>query len=186
MQMDAQMLKPDDFYMEVVSEESTSIFSAFKRFTCGKSEIDKYFHESAGRDPQNVCYVYRNKSNGDIVGLATLCCSGIIMNDPVLVQLVPAIKIDYFAVSVDYQDLMFPGSEPGEHFHFSDAFFSELLLCAANISQDTVGANFVILYAVEDAVYFYKRNLFNEFKEYMKREQYRYLDGCVPMFMRLS
>ena len=67
--------------------------------------IDKYFHDDVMTDAKNVCYVFRNQKNGDIVGLAALCCSGINLDDHDLVELIPAVKIDYFAVSERYQDM---------------------------------------------------------------------------------
>lgn len=106
-------LMPDDFYMEVVSEDSASIFSDF---SCGNTEIDKYFQNKAQGDSQKVCYAYMCKQDKSAVGFATLCCSGINIDDHNLVQLAPAMKIDYFAVSEKYQDVLFPGSDVEEHF----------------------------------------------------------------------
>lgn len=181
--MEVQLMNPTDLCMEVVSEDSASIFSAF---SCGNEEIDKYFREKAAVDAQNVCYLYRNKVNGDVIGAAALCCSGVNVGNNVLVQLIPAIKIDYFAISVAYQDVRFPGSEPSDHFYISDAFLCELIKEIEYISEQYVGAKFIILYSVPDATHFYDRNKFGEFATYMKPEQYMYLEGCKPMFMALS
>ena len=86
------------FYMEVVSEESASIFSSF---SCGNEVIDKYFREKTESDSA-VCYVYRNAENQDIVCAAAICCSGINMGNDRSQQLMPAVKIDYFAISEKY------------------------------------------------------------------------------------
>ena len=180
--MELRELMPDDFYMEVGSEDSTSIFSDF---SCGNEEIDKYFHSIAQNDTQKVCYVYMCKQDKSVVGLATLCCSGINVDDHDLVQLAPAMKIDYFAVSEKYQDMLFPGTSVEEHFYISDAFLSELISEAHKISESYIGADFIILYSVPDAHHFYLRNLFKDFLEYMKPENGRYLEGCIPMFMSL-
>ena len=92
----------NECHMEAVSNESAFIFS---EFTCGNPSIDKYFHDDVMTDAKNVCYVFRNQKNGDIIGLAALCCSGINLDDHDLVELIPAVKIDYFAVSEKYQDI---------------------------------------------------------------------------------
>lgn len=173
-------LKSDDFYMEVVSKDSASIFSSF---SCGNEEIDKYFREKAADDAEKVCYAYRCKQDESAIGFATLCCSGININHLKLVKLAPAMKIDYFAVSEKYQDMRFPGSDEQEHFYISDAFLCELIRTAINISDVYIGAGYIILYSVPDAVHFYERNRFETFTEYMKPENERYLEGCTPMYM---
>lgn len=175
-------LKPDDFYMEVVFKDSASIFSSF---SCGNEEIDKYFRTEAINDTEKVCYAYRCKRDESAIGFATLCCSGININDLKLVKLAPAMKIDYFAVSERYQDMRFPGSNEEDHFYISDAFLCELIRNAVTISESYVGAGFIILYSVPDAVHFYERNGLETFEEFMKPENERYLEGCTPMYMPL-
>ena len=178
--MGMQGLAQDDFYMEAVSEDSASIFSDF---SCGNDEIDRYFREQAKGDRQKVCYAYRCRHDKNVVGLATLCCSGINIDSYNLVQLMPAMKIDYFAVSEKYQDMPFPDSNPDDHFFVSDAFLSELINEAHNISTNCIGASCIILYSVPDAVHFYERNEFEQFRNYMKPENSRYLEGCEPMYL---
>lgn len=169
--------------MEVVSDESASIFSGF---TSGSPEIDRYFREAAAVDLRNVCYAYRNQENGDVIGLAALCCSGINLNNAGLVELIPSIKIDYFAVSEKYQDIELSESDdPEDHYYVSDAFLCLLIKEIRTITESYLGATHIVLYSVPEAVHFYKRNLFCDFKEFMKPEQYRYLDGCKPMYMAL-
>lgn len=181
--MNAQDINPDYFYMEAVSKNSASIFSAI---ACGNSEIDKYFHENVQYDAQNVCYAYINGENGDVIGLATLSCSGINIDSHNLIELIPAVKIDYFAVSEKYQDIDISGSSnPEDKYYISDAFLCLLIQEIRNISESYIGATHIILYSVPDAIHFYERNLFLDFEEYMKPEQYGYLEGCKPMYMPL-
>lgn len=181
--MDEIKIDLNNCCMEVVSEESASIFSGF---TSGNPEIDKYFQEKAASDSRNVCYAFCNQENGDVIGLAALCCSGINLDDAKLVELIPSIKIDYFAVSEKYQDIELSGSDdPEERYFVSDAFLSFLIKEIREITESYLGATHIVLYSVPDAVHFYKRNLFCDFEEFMKPEQYRYLDGCKPMYMAL-
>ena len=180
--MDVQAANPTDFCMEVVSEDTASIFSGF---VCGNEEIDQYFREQAQKDVQNVIYLYRNKINGDVIGAAAICCSGINVGGKALMQLIPAIKIDYFAIMESYHGLRFPGTEEEERFHYSDAFLCELVHEIHKIAERFVGARFIVLYSVPEAVRFYKRNLFSEFMDYMGAEQHGYIEGCEPMYMAL-
>lgn len=179
--MEVHNAKKEDFCMEVVSEDSTSFFSAF---SCGNAEIDKYFREEAQHDMQNVCYAYRNKANNDVVGAAAVCCSGINFGNENSVQLIPAIKIDYFAVSEKYQGINFPGAEE-ECFHVSDAFLCDLIREISTISEFYIGAAYILLYSVPGAFKFYDRNHFEKFEDYMKPESRLYLEGCIPMYMPL-
>ena len=170
------------FYMEVVSEESASIFSSF---SCGNEVIDKYFREKTESDSA-VCYVYRNAENQDIVCAAAICCSGINMGNDRSQQLMPAVKIDYFAISEKYQDVPFPGTDIEEHFYISDAFLCELVKEIGKIAESYVGAEYIVLYSVPDAVHFYQRNHFLEFEKFMTPEHRTFLDGCTPMYMAFS
>ena len=173
----------NECHMEAVSNESASIFS---EFTCGNPSIDKYFHDDVMTDAKNVCYVFRNQKNGDIIGLAALCCSGINLDDHDLVELIPAVKIDYFAVSEKYQDIDVSNSNnPDDKYYISDAFLCLLIQEIRRIAEAYIGATHIILYSVPDAIHFYERNLFGDFERYMKPEQYHYLDGCKPMYMAL-
>lgn len=181
--MDMRQLLPDDFSMEVVSCDSASIFSGF---SCGNTTIDSYFREKAVVDANNVCYAYRCTATGDIVGLATLCCSGININSGNLVKLIPAIKMDYFAISEQYQNILFPGSQREDHFYISDAFLSNLINEVRSISALYVGATYMILYSVPDAIHLYERNGFERFQEFMKAENERFLEGCTPMYLPLD
>lgn len=56
--MDEIKIDLNNCCMEVVSEESASIFSGF---TSGSPEIDRYFREVAASDPRNVCYAFYNQ-----------------------------------------------------------------------------------------------------------------------------
>lgn len=180
--MDYMGLKSEDLYMEVVSSESASIFSSF---TCGNEEIDRYFRDEAPFDESRVCYAYRNKKDRDVVGIAAICCSGINLGNEKAIQLEPAIKIDYFALSERYHHVLFPETEREERFYISDAFLCELIREIRRISLEYVGARYIVLYSVTDARNLYERNLFENFEQYMKPEQSLYLEGCHPMYMRL-
>lgn len=180
--MDIGSLITDDFVMEVVLDDAASIFSGF---SCGNPSIDSYFRREAASDAKNVCYAYTCKKVEDAIGLATLCCSGININSGELVKIIPAIKVDYFAISGMYQDVLFPGAKADEHFYISDAFLCELINEARKIAGLYVGATHMILYSVPTAVHFYERNGFERFSEFMKPENERFLDGCTPMYMPL-
>ena len=53
------------------------------------------------------------------------------------------------------------------------------------ISEEAISFDYILLYSVPEAVNFYKRNGFCEFTEFMKKDSYNYIDGCIPMFFTL-
>ena len=171
----------EPFWMEVVSRNDAA--SIFSYFTCGQEPIDRYFHTRAACDMQNVFYAYR--CGEDVAGIAAVCCAGIHLDNADRIQLIPAVKIDYFAVAETYQHTPYPGTEQEDRFLVSDAFLCELIQAIRRISETAVGATHIVLYAVPTARHFYERNFFSDFAEFMKPENYAYLDGCVPMYMSL-
>ena len=94
-----------------------------------------------------------------------------------------AINISHFAVSLAYQDILCSADD--EHFYLSDLFLCKLLSTIRLISEHFVGAEYIVVHSVPDAVHFYERNLFVEFSPYMRAEHNRYLEGCIPMIFRL-
>ena len=98
----------------------------------------------------------------------------------------PAIKVDHFAVSIDYQDALWGKlAEEDDHFYLSDMFLCSLINYARIISEKFVGASYMILHSVPDAKHFYERNGFQTFGEYMKLEKNYYVSDCIPMLLQL-
>ena len=167
----------NDFKMEVVDKTTSSIFS---EFTCGNETIDKHFQKCDFHDA--VCYAYIDLKANATAGLADICCSAInFLHDNTIVTMQPAIKIEHFAVSLDYQDALWDKlSEEDDHFYLSDMF-----LCSLIISEKFVGASYMILHSVPDAKHFYERNGFQTFSEFMKLEKNYYVNDCIPMLLQL-
>ncbi len=172
----------NDFKMEVVDKTTPSIFSDF---TCGNETIDKHFQKSDFQD--TVCYAYVDRKANATVGLADICCSAInCIYDDTIVIMHPAIKIEHFAVSLDYQDALWDKlAEEDDHFYLSDMFLCSLINYARVISEKFIGASYMILHSVPDAKHFYERNGFQTFSEFMKLEKNYYVNDCIPMLLQL-
>ena len=182
--MDLSGYKDSDFKMEVVDQTMPSIFS---NFACGNETIDRYFRNFNFQD--NICYAYIDKKSNSIVGLADICCSAInTMYDNTIVRMIPAIKIDHFAVSLQYQDVLWQPmnvENDDDHFYLSDMFLCSLIAYARLISEKFIGAAYIILHSVPNAEHFYLRNGFKNFWEYMRIEKNLYVDQCIPMLLQL-
>ena len=61
----------------------------------------------------------------------------------------------------------------------------EVLKKLIEISEEAISFDYILLYSVPEAVNFYRRNGFYEFTEFMKKDSYNYIDGCIPMFFTL-
>ena len=167
--------------MEVVNENMASIFS---NFVCGNEAIDRHFQRQDFGG--NVRYAYMDRKKEKTAGLADIKCSGVnLIYDGKIVEMLPAVKIDHFAVAMDYQDVLYPGTDEDEHFYLSDMFLCDLIKKIRCISDHFVGVECVILNSVPDAVHFYARNLFEKFPSHMQIESNWYLENCVPMIFQL-
>ncbi len=67
----------------------------------------------------------------------------------------------------------------------TNTFILVILKKCRTISETIIGARYIILYSVADAVRFYKRNMFEPYTKFMTQDKIRFLDGCTPMFMAL-
>ena len=151
-------------------------------YCCGNEEIDGYFKSRAYKDDDAVTYCFLDDSLKTIIALSSLSCNGLVISDHNKIFTNPSIEIKMFAVNDAYQHKCVPD---GDGIHWSDYCFDELLSIIYEITDTHCGASRIILYSVPDAVSFYERNSMKRFSGYMRGDDARYLDGCVPMFMHL-
>ena len=53
------------------------------------------------------------------------------------------------------------------------------------IAMNVIAAKYIVLYSVKDAVKFYTRLGFEDFTEFFEPDDYRYIDGCKPMYIEI-
>jgi len=51
--------------------------------------------------------------------------------------------------------------------------------------MNVIAAKYIVLYSVKDAVKFYTRLGFEDFTEFFEPDDYRYIDGCKPMYIEI-
>ncbi len=153
-------------------------------FCCGNEVIDDFLkYKSWGNEESGITYLFLSDNN-DVLAFMTLSCSSLVYKDSSVRQSFPAIEIRYFAVAKKYQK--FPMLEDdGEIFYLSDQILCDAIAFCKKISEETIGADYILLYSVDYAVKFYKRNSFKPLAEYFAHDKKRYLDGCTPMYMDL-
>ena len=154
-------------------------------FRCGQDVIDKYFEEKLLTDDDAVSYCFWSDSNKqDLVGIASLSCSGIIIKSHDRFNITPAIEVKIFAVDEKYQHQLFPDDDSGEQ-NWSDYCLYYLIEKIYEIAENVCGASHIVLYSVPEAVSFYRRHKFQKFVGDMAGASNFFVDECIPMFLNL-
>lgn len=157
-----------------------------KDFHCGNPAIEQFIHEESLFAGKDVTYLFIDTENQSIIGFCSICCSGIscVEEDTekkLFTTIIPAIEIDYFAIDEEYRSLRLD-KDSNRYETLSQSLFLFMIHKIEEITHTVVGATHICLYAVPQAVSFYKRCGFCEFSPYMNRDELPFLDGCIPMF----
>lgn len=165
-------------------------------FSCGNKKLDHYIHDELIHNGQidtedGLPFKVWNEDTGEIIAVFSLASSGIMAEIGNYTHILPAIKIDIFAVDIHYQKLHMDEyskneTDPDEHCYLSDDIFSKVIRRCRNISEKEATARFIVLYADKKARRFYERNLFSDFSEFMKKENNMEIAQNDPMYMSLD
>lgn len=167
----------DDIIYSVRCAESEDFRKVRDAFSCGNEVIDHDFVDTEF-DWKYVSYVVTDDSNGNIIAIYSLSCSACVYSIYDKNYFSPSAEIALFAVDQKYQDIKFKDGDDC----LSSAIFSELIYFIFTMTDDTIGATKIVLYATPNAVPFYSKCGFVEFQKDMLQNQDRYLDGCTPMY----
>lgn len=165
-------------------------------FCCGNKKLDHYIHKELiiNREvdvEDGLPFKVYDIETNEILGIFSLASSGIIYKISNYTHVLPAIKIDVFAIDEKYQKLHMDlnsqlESDPNNHFYFSDIVMCDVIKHCRNISENMALAKYIVLYADKKAKRFYERNLFNNFSEFMKRENNMEICKNDPMYLVLD
>lgn len=170
--------------IRVLNEESKKYAENFR---CGNSSIDYYFNNEAVKDSTSVKYLYIDKTEDKLVACVTLACSAIFTAEESEEQfstILSAMEIKYLATNEEYQHMPY---YTDKHLPtLSDLMFDYIISYMFKISHQVIGAAKIVLYAVPQAVSFYKRHGFREFGDNMYGDEGYYVEGCKPMYLDLN
>lgn len=81
-----------------------------KKFDCGNVKLNSFIQndiiqENAVVNEDGLMFKAEDKKTSDIIAIVSLVASGVIFNQTNYLKLLPAIKIDVFAVDVKYQKM---------------------------------------------------------------------------------
>jgi len=151
-------------------------------FRCSNKALDKYLLESLS-EKDSVTYIFIDEDTKKIAGYASLVCSLLTITDDEVTEKYPSVEIKAFAVDEKYQNM--PFSENREDGVLSDKILNNMVSQIYDIVESVIGADYILLYSVENAQDFYERNGFKKFGETMQ-EHYNYFnESCIPMYYKL-
>ncbi len=154
-------------------------------FNCGQDMIDCYYREKLLTDNDAVSYCFwKDDQKQELVGIASLSCSGIIIQSRNHFNITPAIEVKIFAIDEKYQHQPFPEDDDGLS-HWSDYCLYYLIEKITEIAENICGAGHIVLYSVPEAGSFYRRHGFKDFVGNMEKPSNLFVEGCIPMFLNL-
>lgn len=170
-------------------------FKSLQAFSCENKKLDNYIHHELIRNnyidtEDGLPFKVWNKDTGEIIAVFSLASSGILAEIGNYTHILPAIKIDIFAVDINYQKMHMDeysknDPDPNYHCYLSDDILSKVIQRCKNISEKEAIAQYIVLYADKNARRFYERNLFNDFSKFMKKENNMEIAKNDPMYLKL-
>lgn len=160
-----------------------------KSFSSNNGAIDRFIQNECFNSNRDVSFIFVDDENSRVMCFCSICCNGISVNQvsdegELYITNIPAIEIDFFAVDESYRSC--PMDKDSSRYEtLSQAFLLFIMKYIEGISETGVGATYISLYSVPDAVNFYKRCGFVEFEPYMKGDEKPFINGCVPMFYQI-
>ncbi|MCQ2548500.1 MAG: hypothetical protein MJ134_00530 [Lachnospiraceae bacterium] len=182
-----------EYKYDLIKPEDINLIQAF---SCGNENLDRYIQKELiiNNDvdtTDGLPYKVVDLNTNEIIGIFSLAASGIIHRQGNYVHVLPAIKIDIFAINTKYQKIHMDAiseasSDPDDHFYFSDAILCEAIKICVKLSEEKIAVKYILLYADKKAKRFYQRNLFHDFADFMEKEQNMEINKNEPMYLPLD
>lgn len=182
-----------DYKYDLIEPEDMEKLQAF---SCGNQKLDTYIHEELFVNgmvdtEDGLPFKVWDVNTGEVFAVFSLAASGIVWKVDNYTHILPAIKIDILAVDKRYQKMHMDiyskeSTNPDEHYYLSDSVMCEIIKHCRDIAEKRATAKYIILYADKKAKRFYKRNMFNDFIEFMEKENNMEIMKNEPMYMELD
>ncbi|KAI4438988.1 hypothetical protein FMM80_21880 [Schaedlerella arabinosiphila] len=173
----------------------TGDYNNLQFFECGNERLDNHIKSNVIKtneivDEDGLYFKFTDLITQKIIGIVSLASSGIIYKVSNYTHVLPAIKIDVLAVDKDYQKLHYDfASEndpnPDNHYYFSDDIIGTTIKHCRDISENYTLVNYIVLYADKKAYRYYERNGFENYTEYMVKENNQEINKNIPMYLKL-
>lgn len=169
--------------------EKTELFNKthnIENFSCGAFGIDNFLQKEAleeNKKGKSITRVIKN-IHDKIVGYYTINCSAVIDKSGGIIVYHPAIELKMFALHNDIRGEKYP-QEGYEDFNYSYVMLWKVIEEITNITETTIGAEYIILYSVPYAFDLYNNNGFSPFTKYMEKNEDDFVGECIPMYLKL-
>lgn len=151
-------------------------------FSCGNSELDKTFRYNCVNDTSSVTNLTIDKENGKVICVYSLNCASIIGCKEGKHYPRSAVEIKYFAMNIEYQDIKSDDEDEG---CLSSAILYDISAQIFRFTEDVCGADFIFLYSTPEGEPFYRKCQFDDFPIEFLRNDDPYLEGCIPLFLKI-
>lgn len=165
-------------------------------FQCGNEKLNNHIKSGVIQndmiiDKDGLYFKFTDCKRETILGIASLATSGVLVKVGGYSHILPAIKIDIFAIDRGYQKLHYDAesenaSQKDEHYYFSDDVLGNVVQHCKKIAEQYAYADYIVVYADKNAYRFYERNGFCDFNEYMMKEQNAEISENIPMYLDLN
>lgn len=173
----------------------TGDYNNLQSFECGNGRLDNHIKSNVIKnneivDEDGLYFKFTDLITQKIIGVVSLASSGIIYKVSNYTHVLPAIKIDVLAVDKDYQKLHYDFASkndpnPDNHYYFSDDVIGTTIKHCRDISENYALVNYIVLYADKKAYRYYERNGFENYTEYMVKENNQEINKNIPMYLKL-
>ncbi len=150
---------------DYISEETYDMFSYFD---CTDEGINNFLYQKAKELDDNslgTTHLAIDTDKNRIIGYYTLRNSSLLysVDNGKTIRGIPSTEIYMFAIDKEYQ-----GLEYNDKYNISDFILKNAIMKISDSSNDISASKFIILNSVDKAINFYKRNGFEEFKDFMQ------------------
>ena len=166
---------------ELLTADNIDSVSGFSG-TLDDMNFIEYLRYCAVDDSTARTFIYRNQETGDAVAFVSLACSVIMSEENgSITELAPAVLIDKFMVDERYRHKQYSPDDSIQV--FASMVFMDILFFIEEITRNTIGAQYVVLYSTPKAHNFYRDKCsMHDFDEYMRRTDDPRTDSCIPMY----
>lgn len=171
----------------IVEKLSNSNICKLTQYDCGDESINIHIGKTHNHYNTERAFLVIDTDTENVIAFFSLRSTALVFDskDKRGIKLSPAIEIVTFAVDVKYQDMWM--SENKEEGCLSNFILSYIIDKYINsVNNQYCAAEYIVLYSVNNAIDFYKKNLFTPFNEYMVKSRDFYTAGCTPMYFDLS
>lgn len=159
----------------------TNCADYMRGFDCGDPVFNERLYEDAA-NPDHVSYCFVDRNTQEVVCYASLAST--VVSDRIG-EPVPAVEIKAFAVNSKYQHMQYSRTMDKKT-TLSVAFLFYMCGVVQEICETHLGARFLVVYSVPNAVNFYKKAFFDEMDEEMQVVHALDNEGCKALYKYIA